>query len=140
MNFCPVYGEIHMRAFRIVLVLLVFSVLFGCATGSYIITGKVRPAIDPSKVKIYLEAPSQYETIGIVEASSEVEFSTQSAQDRAVKELKAQAAKIGANGVLLLNTGNRTGDAVGIISGGLLLTAASDVKTVRGKAIFVTQE
>ena len=89
---------------------MLFLLLYGCATGTVIVTGKARPAISISEVKIYLEPPSQYEIIGIVEASSDVEFSSQAAQDRAINELKAQAAKIGANGIILLNAGEKFND------------------------------
>lgn len=64
------------------------SLLAGCATGSEFITGTVRPAISVGMVKIYLDLLALYETIGIAEASSDVEFSTQAAQDRAIIELK----------------------------------------------------
>jgi hypothetical protein len=130
----------RMKIFKFAVSLAYLLILFGCATGSSIVTGKVRPAINPSDVKLYLEAPSQYETIGIVEASSEVEFSSQAAQDRAVEELKKQAAKIGANGVLIGSTGNKSGDMVGFYSGGMFYAGASEIKTARGKAIFVIQE
>jgi len=42
--------------------------ILGCASGSHIITGKVRPAINKNEVTLYLEAPKKYEVIGIVEA------------------------------------------------------------------------
>ena len=45
------------------------------------------------------DPPAKFETIGIVEAASEVGFPRQSAQDQAINELKG-AAKVGANGVL----------------------------------------
>ena len=125
---------------RTIVALSFLVALLGCATGSSIVTGKVRPAISPSEVKIYLDPPSQFETIGIVEASSEVEFSSQAAQDRAINELKKQAAKIGANGVLLLNTGNKSGDMAGFYSGGVFYAGASQTKTATGRAIFVIQE
>ena len=114
-----------MRVVKIITALFFLTVLFGCATGSSIVTGKVRPAISPSAVKIYLDPPSQYETIGIVEASSDVEFSTQAAQDRVINELKSQAAKIGANGVLLMNTGDKSGEMVGFYSGGIFYAGTS---------------
>ena len=69
---------------RTIVALSFLVALLGCATGSSIVTGKVRPAISPSEVKIYLDPPSQFETIGIVEASSEVEFSSQSGSPVAV--------------------------------------------------------
>lgn len=129
-----------MRVLRIITTLFSLAVLFGCATGSAIVTRKARPAIGPTEVKIYLDPPSQYETIGIVEASSDVEFSTQAAQDRAINELKSQAAKIGANGVLLMNTGDKSGEMVGFYSGGIFYAGASETKTAKGKAVFVIQE
>jgi len=99
-----------------------------------------RPSISPEQVKLYLEPPTKFETIGIVEASSEVEFSSQAAQDRAIQELKNQAAKIGANGVLIGNTGNKSGDMVGFYSGGVFFAGASETKTASGKAIHVIQK
>ena len=129
-----------MKMFKAAVSVAFLITLFGCATGSSIVTGNVRPAINPSEVKLYLEPPTKYETIGIVEASSEVEFSSQAAQDRAIHELKAQAAKIGANGVLISNTGNKSGDLVGFYSGGFFYAGASETKTARGNAIFVIQE
>jgi hypothetical protein len=113
--------------------------LFNCVGGSAVITGNVRPAIDPSEVKIYLEPPSQYEIIGIVEASSDVEFSSQAAQDRVMTELKKQAAKIGANGVLLINVGNQAGGMTGFYSGGVFYAGSSETKTAHGQAIYIIQ-
>ena len=124
-------------------IFLALSTLFLVAcgtTGSSIVTGKTRPAIASTEVKIYLDPPAEFETIGMVEGSSEVDFSTQAAQDRAINELKAQAAKIGANGVLLLNTGDKTGDIVGFTSGGMFYGGASEAKTAKGRAIFVIRE
>jgi len=129
-----------MRIFRMAIVLSFLIVLLGCATGSSIVTGKARPAISPSEVKIYLDPPAQYETIGIVEASSDVEISSQAAQDRAINELKAQAAKIGANGVLLLYTGDKSGETVGLYVGGIFYADEGETKTAKGRAIFVTEE
>ena len=61
-------------------------------------------------------------------ASSDVEFSTQAAQDRAIMELKSQAARIGANGVLLISAGDGSGDMVGFVSGGEFLQKPSKLK------------
>ena len=114
--------------------------LLGCASGSHIITGKVRPAINKKEVRLYLEPPKKYEIIGIVEASSEVEFSSQAAQDRAIAELKLQAAKIGSNGVLLSNTSNKSGGTTGFYSNGVYYASSSEIKAAQGKAIFVIKE
>lgn len=122
------------------IIILLFSVLFGCATGSVVITGQVRPVIDPSEVTVYLDPPSKYETIGIVEASSDIEFSSQAAQDRVINELKNQAAKIGANGLLLLNIGTGSGGTSGFYSGGFFYAVTSDKKIAQAKAIYVNKK
>ena len=119
---------------------MALTVLYGCATGSAIVTGTTRPAIISSEVRIYLDPPSQYETIGIVEASSDVELSSQAAQDRTINELKAQAAKLGANGVILLQSGEKSSGMVGFFSGGVFYAGAEETKTARGKAIYVPKE
>ena len=95
-----------MHTMRTIIVVFIITMLSSCATGSAITTGNVRPAIDVSEVRILLNSPAQYEIIGIVEASSAVEFSRQAAQDRTINELRRQAARIGANGVILTSTGD----------------------------------
>ena len=100
----------------------------------------MRPAIEPALVKIYFDPPLQYETIGLVEAYSEVLFSDQAAQDRAILELKKQAARIGANGILLINMGNQSGGMVGFYSNNVFYAASSTYKAVQARAIYVIEE
>ena len=114
--------------------------LYSCAVGSSIITGNVKPSINESDVKIYIEAPSKYETIGLIEASSDVEFSRQAAQDRVINNLKARAAKMGAKGVLLSNTGSQSSGTTGFYSNGIFINGSNSKITAQGKAIFVIQE
>jgi len=129
------------RVFNTITVILFFTVLFGCATGSSIITGTKRPAINPSEVKIYLDPPTQYENIGIIEVSSEVLFSRQAAQDKAMDELKSRAAKVGANGVLLTNTGSQSVGTAGYYSNGIFYGGGSSDKILaQGRAIYVIKE
>jgi len=97
-------------------------------------------SLNPAHVKLYIDPPLEYETIGIVEASSDVEISSQAAQDRAIVELKKQAAKLGANGVLITNTGSKSGDVVGTFYEGFFYGDAGESKTASGRAIFVTKE
>ena len=108
------------------------------ATGSSITTGKTRLAIEPDSVKVFLEYPAQYEVIGIVEAKCQIISSDQTAQDKAVEELKNQASKLGANGVLLLAFGSQAGATAVIQSGNVFVPVSPNYKTVSGKAIFVT--
>jgi len=110
------------------LVLLVFATLAlaACASGSAIVTGTKRPPIAVELVKLYLEPPSEFEAVGLVSASSDAGMSEQASVDYATAELKKQAAKLGANGVLLISIGDMTSTVAGGIG-----------KTVQGKAIFV---
>ena len=128
------------RAFNTIVVIFFCAVLSSCAVGSTIITGNSRPATNPSEVKIYIDPPTQYETIGIVEASSDVEFSRQSAQERVINHLKSRAAKMGANGLLLTNTGSQSGGSSGFYSNGFFYGGASSKMVGQGRAIFVIHE
>jgi len=102
--------------------------LAGCATGSNIVTGTTRPSTSPMAIKIYTEPPADYEVIGQVTAGSSSGWTSQGSMDYAVAELKKQAARLGANGVLLTGT-----------------TATQSFwdgynHSVVGKAIFVNRE
>jgi uncharacterized protein YbjQ (UPF0145 family) len=64
-------------------------------------------------VVIYRTAPEvNFEHIGIVKSEAVELLSQQEALDRAVEELKSQAAKIGANGVILGHMGESRRDIV----------------------------
>ena len=69
------------------LYLLAILLLVGCATGSgsSIVVGEAREAIDSSQVKLYLEAPENYEIIGLVTASSDVGWTEQASEKPGVK-------------------------------------------------------
>lgn len=94
--------------------MLLASVLAGCATGSAVIVGKVRPAITEQDVKVYLQPPEKYEQIAIVEATSRdsMAMTDQGKLDVVISRMKQEAAKIGANGIILNSTGEQTGAAV----------------------------
>src|SRR5688572_15565157 len=87
--------------------------LSACASGSAIVTGKTRSPIAPERVKLYLEQPATFETIGLVSASSDAGWTEQDSVNYAIAELKRQAGKLGANGVLLLASGETTSTVVG---------------------------
>jgi uncharacterized protein YbjQ (UPF0145 family) len=125
----------------ITLILAFTLFLSGCASsGSAVVTGKTRQKVSAEMVKIYLDAPANYEVTGLVESIGYVGMTDQSRMNRAINELKEQAGKIGANGVLLEGTGNASGATVVSINGGLLVAGNSQHKTARGKAIWVTSE
>lgn len=130
-----------MRLLNIITVIFILGALSSCATGSIIITGMKRSAISPNEVKIYLDPPTEYESIGIIEVSSDVVLSRQAAQDKAMDALKSRAAKVGANGVLLTNTGSQSVGTVGYYSNGIFYGGdSSDKILAQGRAIYVIQK
>ena len=127
--------------------------LTGCASSS-VIVGKVRPPLDVSQVKIYLHPPKKYEEVAIIEASSKnnMAVTSQGKTNVVIDRLKDEAAKIGANGILLSNMGEQatgsigTGYGVSSRSGTQANTNAYGIsssifhKTGSGLAIFVEEE
>lgn len=119
--------NIH-RSALLLLASTVFAIT-GCASDSSIVTGAKRTPIPPEQVTLYLEQPADFEIIGPVSASSGARWSEQRSVEYAIKELKKQAANLGANGLLL----DFKIDTTTTMDGYKPLTA----KTVQGIAIFV---
>jgi hypothetical protein len=123
---------------HIFIILLVF-ILTACASGSSIVTGDKRQPLDPGQVKLYLDPPAKYEVIGIAKASSDSGWTEQGSQDYAIEELKKQAAKLGANGVLLTTTGEKTTTTIGGYGTGVLYAVPITAQTLSGRAIYVSE-
>lgn len=119
------------------LYILALLALGGCASGSVIVTGTQRVPIRSEQVSILLEPPTDFETIGLVSASSDSGLTEQGSVDYAIKKLKRLAATLGANGVLLISTGERTTTALGGSGSGYFYAVTGTAKTVQGKAIYV---
>jgi hypothetical protein len=87
-----------------------------CETSSHRLIGAARPAIPVERVQLYLERPARrYLEIATLDASSERAwaFGEESKAQVVIRRLKAEAAKIGANGVLLEGISEAAGPAVG---------------------------
>ncbi|MEI9963213.1 MAG: hypothetical protein WDM76_19495 [Limisphaerales bacterium] len=84
---------------------LLFSLLAGllvsggCASGTHIVTGNQHPPVPADAVVLYQAPPAKYEIVGIVNAT--VRGNRQRRMDAATHVLKRQAAKVGANGIIL---------------------------------------
>ncbi len=125
-----------------------FLLLSGCTT-SHVMIGTARPPIPVEQVKIYLHAPSQYEEIAVVDASSKgsFAFTQQQKTNRAVDRLKEEAASLGANGILFEGSGNESAGSVGVgqanVSGntafGVGVSGNIMHKVARGIAIYVPE-
>src|SRR5690349_1193662 len=86
----------------------------GCST-SHVVVGKTRALTDAAQVKVYLTPPKHYEAIAIVSSDSNgsFRFGAQAKTDAALNRAKKDAAKLGANGLLLQNLGESGGVVVG---------------------------
>lgn len=83
--------------------LIVLTLVTACASSSHVLVGTVRPPISPADVQIYSAPPPKFEEIAVLDASSKSVFGTggQRTIDKVVEQLKVQAAKLGANGMIL---------------------------------------
>jgi hypothetical protein len=86
---------------------LLFSLLVSaCASGTALVTGAKREPTNPATIRLVHTMPEGADVIARVEASSDGGFTEQGSLDYAVEELKKQAAKVGANALVITSTGN----------------------------------
>ena len=123
--------------------------LAGCAS-SHVLVGKARPEISPSQVKLYLRPPAKFEEVALLEASSKSSWAVtqQGKMNKAIERLKEEAAKLGANGVLLQGSGTEYGGSVNTgtatVTGNTGFGTGVGIpimhKAASGIAIFVIEE
>ena len=96
------------------IILSLALIIFGCYPVSHMIVGDKREPISAYEVKVYLNFPEEYETIALIEASSEFAFKDpsinitwQSKSDKIIERLKIEASNLGANGIVIKNTENK---------------------------------
>jgi hypothetical protein len=134
-----------MKTKSLFLVAAFAAVLAGCAS-SAVVVGQVRPAISPTQVKLYLSPPKKFEQVALLESSSKSSWavSDQGKTDVVIQRLKEEAAKIGANGILLSGVGSQVAGSVGTatVNGTTAFGVNAGVfhKTGNGLAIYVTEE
>jgi hypothetical protein len=123
--------------------------LVACAT-SHVMLGKARPPISPDQVQIYdRPPPGPYQEIARLDTSSQgsFSFSAQGKTDAVIARLKTEAAKLGANGVLLQGISDQASGSVGTSAGGggysggggIGIDAGLSRKVGGGLAIYVGQ-
>ena len=103
------------RPQRLPVLILGMLALAGCSTSSHVITGTPRPPISPESVRIYSAPPAKYEQIATISATSQMSAAITSQQnmDVAISRMKEEAAKLGANGVLLMGVSDQQTGSVG---------------------------
>jgi hypothetical protein len=137
---------------RLLSITMFISLLCGFASAGTIIVGEVRPAINPDRVKVYWDAPRKYDRIAIITKGSGGSwvFSDSNEVDTAIARIRTEAAKLGANGIILTAIENHSGGGVSIgvggfgfpsnhvaIGGGTTVYAPIMHKTVQAEAIYV---
>jgi hypothetical protein len=129
----------------------VAGLLAACAPASHVLTGMARPAILPAQVTIYSAAPPVFEEIAILFASDKRLFSAggEHATDKVAERLKAEAARLGANGILIegfdqtqtLSLGGGAGSQSYSAHGTVDLNVGGAIgvfkTTAKGRAIYV---
>ena len=131
--------------------LLVALALTACAT-SHVMIGQARPPISPEEVQIYTRPPdAPFEEIARLQTSSggSFSFTAQGKTDAVIKRLKTEAAKLGANGVLLEGMTDRASGSIGTgggtesysgrssVGGGVGINLGMSQKVGGGVAIYV---
>jgi hypothetical protein len=121
---------------------LAAALLAACAS-SHVMIGKARPPISPDQVQIYTRPPTvPYEEIARLETSSQGSFSftAQGKTDAVIKRLKEEAAKLGANGVLLEGIGDQASGSVGTGGGSTSYSRGSSVGGGVGIGVGLTKK
>lgn len=124
----------------------------GACVSSHVMIGAARPPISPAMVKIYLRPPvTKYDEIALLDTSSRISFAltAQGKTNKVIERLKEEAAKLGANGVLLEGVADQASGTVGTGFGqssesgntafglGIGLSGTVYQKAGRGVAIYV---
>ncbi|MFC4727751.1 hypothetical protein [Coralloluteibacterium thermophilus] len=129
---------------RFLLAAFVLLALAACTT-SHTLVGQPRPPIDPAQVRVYFQAPTEYEEIALLESSSQA-FGAQNRNDAAIDKLRREAASLGANGVLFRGAGDAPGNTGVGLSGfsfggrggvGLGISGSPSRRYAHGVAIWV---
>ena len=87
----------------------ILTIIF-CSLFIDIIIGEKKNPINANLVEVYSDFPDEYEKVAMIEASSDFAFKDMSLEitdqrktDKALARLKAEAASLGANGVVIQN-------------------------------------
>lgn len=110
---------VRFASIRCVALAALLLLLAGCAS-SHVLTGTPRPPIDPAQVRLYYgPPPGGYEEIARLEVSSGAfTYGEQNKTDAVIEKLRREAARLGANGVLLQGTADGHGGTGVSVGGG----------------------
>jgi hypothetical protein len=129
---------------------LSMALLSACAT-SYVLVGNRHTPVSPDQVRVLIQPPANYETIAILQTSDRGKlcFTAQCRTNEVMGRLKDQAAKLGANAILLQGLGSQYVGSVGSSYGtatyghgyaygsGVGISAAINSETGKAIAIYI---
>ena len=125
--------------------LVLILLLISCHPVSHIVVCSKREPTSPTDVKVYLDYPESYEKIALVDAGSNfsfkdpvILFAWQSKMNKALERLKIEAASLGANGILIVNTDNKTYQSINSNENGVQ-TSTYEEKFIKAIAIYVPE-
>ena len=129
------------------IVLLIVMMLVGCVPVSHIIVGEARDPLSPSQVKIYSDFPEEYKKIALIDAGSNfafkdpaILFTWQSKMNKVIERLKIEAAKLGANGVVIVGTDNKIYRTFNLDKDGNASSSSYTEKFGKAIAIYVIEK
>ena len=129
------------------IVLLIVMMLVGCVPVSHIIVGEARDPLSPSQVKIYSDFPEDYKKIALIDAGSNfafkdpaILFTWQSKMNKVIERLKIEAAKLGANGVVIVGTDNKIHQTFNLDKDGYASSSSYTEKFGKAIAIYVIEK
>ncbi len=111
----------------------------GCSSTTVTVVGHERPAIAHQLVNIYRAPPKNFEVVAELQTDAK-NWTSQADMEEAMEVFKAKAAKVGANGVLILSVrAERNGHPVDVGSGPYIEAEVGELPSqiVRAEAIFV---
>ncbi|HEV2228426.1 MAG TPA: hypothetical protein VGR86_05670 [Steroidobacteraceae bacterium] len=113
-----------------------------CATSSHVLIGTARPPIPPESVRVYYTPPPKYEEIAHISASSQgsLALTSQQNMDKAIQRLKEEAAKVGANGILLQGVQDTQSGSIGLGGGSTSFGPGSAVGVGGGGSFALTSK
>jgi hypothetical protein len=87
---------------RILRTLCLAAFWCGCAT-NHLVIGKTYPPVNPQSVQIFTKPPAHYVVVAEINSDSSGSFkvSAQGKQNAAIERIRRDAAKLGANGIIL---------------------------------------
>jgi len=120
---------------------LLAVLLAGCDHVNYKMEGTSHARVAPASVQLYAAAPVHYQAIAEVSAGSHHGWTEHSRVAHVVDLLKQQAAKLGANGIIVEHASTKPIGklSIQIPGAGILLFLIAEGKeiNIRGKAIYV---